>query len=228
MAGEEIEKKLALALITSNDHNGAYNQWEKSLEKEFLDFPGHELYNSRVFNLKEIQENIRDHGDTRTIDTLILAFHGWPDMIPINKEERIDSLNSSEIFQDYKRYLSSDAIVLLYCCSTGGEVRNGKNVAESISDALDADVMAPKYQVDSECELPLSQKRGLFRLDQEGKIIFAHEKFVLLEDPIARIRRGTPRIIVPKSRDEKIKQQCKKYPGIQIKDAKEAFLYIDK
>ncbi len=168
------EKKTALALITTYDSVGATKGMEKMFEEDFSDINNYNLYNKRTKNIKEIKNFPKEYRKLKTIDALILAYHGKNDLIIINDSETIDSSNIKKIFKDYNAILSKNAIIILYSCNTGSEENN---IAKKLSDVTNRDVIAPKLPIIPETYLKKENRTGEFTTDKNGRLTFDYDHF---------------------------------------------------
>lgn len=167
-------KKLAVALITNYDHNNATKGMDRIFKEDFTDLPDYVLYTSRVNNVEELFNNLRDYSALKPIDALILAYHGDKNGININSKQRINRFNAKELFKDYSSVFSKDAVILLYSCSTG---EGRKNIATSLADVLDRDVIAPKVVLIPETSLKPGERIGEFSSDENGRVSFDFDNF---------------------------------------------------
>jgi hypothetical protein len=167
-------KKLALAIISTDDPNGATRGLEDMFQENFTGIPGYRLYTARVSGFYDLFNQLRDYSLLKPIDALILAGHGRKDRIEINPDESITTSNAKELFAGYSSLLSKDAIVILYSCSSG---KGEGSVADAISDALDRDVMAPRYTVIPETDIPPGERKGEFGTDSGGRPAFRCDTF---------------------------------------------------
>lgn len=169
----------ALALITSYDLNNATENLEEMFRADFSDLPNYILSIERVLTINELLENIKNYSKTKTLDALILAFHGNKSGIKINGEERIHVGNVSELFQDYAQFFSPDAVIIFYACSGGiGDI----NIAKSLAEILDRDVIAPRLTLITESDLEPSERVGEFALDENGRISFDYGNFRVYDE----------------------------------------------
>ncbi len=165
---ESVEgKKMALALIATYDYNGAFNYTEGNLELDFAAIPGYELFCQRVSSRDELFNALRDYSQIKGIDALILAFHGNNSCLSVAKGQDINVYNAY-CFNSYSPLLAEDAVVLLHSCATGG----GKsNVATKIADALNADVIAPKFPMENSVQLTVDES-GRLNFDSDELVVF--------------------------------------------------------
>ncbi|MCR4327024.1 MAG: DUF4347 domain-containing protein [Nanoarchaeota archaeon] len=171
---EEKNKKKVLALITTYDSPLVTKGMEEMLKNNFKNFAEYELHTKRTKSIKEISNSIEEHSKYKSIDAVILAYHGKKYSFEVSESENVDTSNVQKIFEKYKNSFSKDAIIILYSCSAGsGE----DNIAKRISDILDKDVVAPKFTLLSETSLETSQRMGEFALDDNGRVNFDFDKF---------------------------------------------------
>ncbi|MDP3966444.1 MAG: hypothetical protein Q8Q04_02850 [archaeon] len=167
-------KKLALALITNHDQYKVFDRIEESFKKDFLDLPDYKINFERTKSIQEIKNCIERYSKCNKIDALILAYHGDKYSMGVKSFQKIDTLNVKSIFGGYSDSFSKDAIIILYSCSTGsGE----DNIAKRLSDVLDRDVVAPKFDLTPESILKSWQRSGEFTPDENGRVSFDYKNF---------------------------------------------------
>ncbi|MBI4448161.1 hypothetical protein HY643_04215 [Candidatus Woesearchaeota archaeon] len=174
MQKELTNKKLALAIITNNDDNNATEGIEEMFMADFSDLPNYQLYTARADNLEEFFNNLRDYSAIKPIDALILAYHGSQNGIEINFGKSINIFNAKKLFQNYSSVFSNDAIILLYSCSSG---KGDRNIATSLAEVLDRDVVAPKFTLIPETGLKQNERVGEFAPDETGRASFDYNNF---------------------------------------------------
>jgi len=174
-------KKLALAIITNHDSVGIFNDFEERILWDFEDMPDYKIYFVRPENMNGLLNCMRDYSLLQPIDTLILAYHGLPNLMGINSEENLTRFDCDRIFEHYGSTLSNDAVVLLSSCSTGGfsDKDEWKNLAISISNSLKVDVISPKhlYALESSRNVSPISRVGEFAYDENGRASFDYDNF---------------------------------------------------
>ncbi len=211
-------KKLALALITNHDYNNAAKGMESMFHQDFSDLPDYKLYTQRTDNLEELFNNLRDYSKVKSIDALILAYHGNQNIMRINESQIITSSNAKKLFKDYQSVFSDDAIIILYSCSTG---KGRKNIATALANTLNKDVIAPKFTLIPETDIDKNKRIGEFAPDKNKRISFDYENFKMypqinFKDDIYKNSIAT--FSYQKNHSKKPKN----------KNAKKYFLFIDK
>lgn len=174
-----IDKKSALALITTYDSIGATEGMEEMFLQDFSDLPNYKLNTERVDNLEGLLRNIRQGSLENSIDALILAFHGNMTGLRISENERIDVQNVSKIFKDYSQFFSEDAVIFLYVCFSG---IGDPNIAISLAEVLDREVIAPRYTLIPENHLKPEERVGEFIPDKNGRISMDFDNFRIYDE----------------------------------------------
>ena len=180
---DKRDKKLALALITLYDPPKASVGMEEMFKNNFSNIPDYELFTQRTRGIQGLIDAIKNHSKSKPIDALILAYHGEKSSFIINESEEINYSNVERIFEEYKNLFSKEAIIILYSCATGsGE----DNIAKRLSNALNRDVVAPKYGLIPETYLESWQRINEFSLDENGRIAFDYNNFKRYYEPLWR------------------------------------------
>lgn len=167
-------KKLALALITTSDHNNATKGMEEMFQDNFKELPQYQLYSGRPKKIRDLLNFIRDYSKIKRIDALVLAFHGRRESMNVSLWDNIGIYNAKDIFKGYSQCFSDSAIIILYSCSVGS---GKKNLAKVINDVLNRDVIAPKFTLIPETDLPPDKRVGEFALTEDGRVSFDYKDY---------------------------------------------------
>jgi hypothetical protein len=168
------DRKLALALITTHDHNGATEGMEEMFAADFEDIPGYVLRTGRPEDIDAMLNHIRDYAAVKKIDTLILAYHGSSSSMSVSGMESLSEWNVDEVFAGYEDSFTPDARIILYSCSVGS---GDGNVTTAIARALDRDAIGARGSLIPETELASSARIGEFEVDGDGRLTFDADNY---------------------------------------------------
>ncbi len=171
-------KKMALALITTDDYNGANVGLEDTLQANFTRIPGYELFCQRVNSRGELFNALRDYSLVKDIDALILAFHGNGSAFEVSFLGEVNTFNVAGSFRHYAPLFEKDAVVLLYSCSTG---KGKSNIATHLADVLGVDVIAPRVPLGTQADISLDERVDELACDESGRLSFNYANFVRFE-----------------------------------------------